>query len=157
MPRAIDIALPDTEATEDLGRRIGHRAAPGDLLILAGDLGAGKTTLTRGIGEGLGVRGPVTSPTFVIARRHPSLTQGPALVHVDAYRVGSIGEIDDLDLEAEDAVLVVEWGVGLVEHLADTRLEVHLSEFEGGRIARCIGYGDRWDDAQLVNLQGDGS
>src|SRR4029453_11950915 len=98
----------------------------GDVLILSGDLGAGKTTLTQGIGRGLQVRGDITSPTFVIARVHPSLVDGPPLVHVDAYRLGGIDELDDLDLDTSlaDAVTVVEWGHGVAEGLADERLEV---------------------------------
>ena len=101
----------------------------GDLVVLTGPLGAGKTTLTQGIGEGLGVRGPVTSPTFVIARVHPSLRGGPPLVHVDAYRVGDALEVDDLDLDAslDEAVTVVEWGEGKVEGLSPDRLEVHAA------------------------------
>ena len=96
------------------------------MLVLTGDLGAGKTTLTQGIAEGLGVRGPITSPTFVIARVHPSLVGGPALVHVDAYRLGSALELDDLDLDADlDAsVTIVEWGAGLAEQLSESRLEL---------------------------------
>src|ERR1044072_7574502 len=92
----------------------------GDLLILSGPLGAGKTTLVQGIAEGLKVRGPITSPTFVIARVHPSLRQGPPLVHADAYRLGGDLEVDDLDLDAslEESVTVVEWGEGLVEGLS---------------------------------------
>ena len=102
---------------------------PGDLVVLSGDLGAGKTTLVQGIGAGLGVRGPVTSPTFVIARVHPSLTGGPALVHADAYRLNSPAEVDDLDLDAslETSVTVVEWGGGLVEGLAPDRLDVSIA------------------------------
>ena len=85
--------------------------------MLTGELGAGKTTFTQGLGEGLGVRGAVTSPTFVIARVHPSEVGGPALVHVDAYRLGGIDELDDLDLDAslDEAVTVVEWGTGIAE------------------------------------------
>ena len=100
--------------------------AAGDLVVLTGGLGAGKTTLTQGIGEGLGVRGPITSPTFVIARVHPSLVGGPDLVHVDAYRLGGVAELDDLDLDAslDEAVTVVEWGHGLAEGLAEDHLEV---------------------------------
>lgn len=111
-----------------LGRRLAHALRPGDLVVLTGDLGAGKTTLTQGIGEGLGVRGPVTSPTFVIARVHPSQVDGPPLVHVDAYRLGSISEVDDLDLDAslDDSITVVEWGEGLVEDLAAERLHVAI-------------------------------
>jgi len=100
----------------------------GDLVILSGDLGAGKTTLTKGIGAGLGVRGEITSPTFVIARVHPPLNEGVPLVHVDAYRIGGIDELDDLDLDTDldDAVTVVEWGEGVAEGLADERLELRL-------------------------------
>ena len=97
-------------------------------MILTGDLGAGKTTLTQGIGEGLGVRGDVTSPTFVISRVHPSVDDGPPLVHVDAYRLGGSAELDDLDLDTDidEAVTVVEWGEGLAESLSVDRLELSL-------------------------------
>ena len=120
------VEVPDADAMRALGRRLAGLLRAGDLVVLAGSLGAGKTTLTQGIGLGLGVRGPVTSPTFVIARVHP----GPVpLVHVDAYRLGSLAEVADLDLEASlsDSVTVVEWGTGLVEGLADDRLEVTLT------------------------------
>ena len=112
-----------------LGRRLAAVLLPGDLVVLSGDLGAGKTTLVQGIGAGLGVRGPITSPTFVIARVHPSLSGGPALVHADAYRLGSPAEVDDLDLDAslETSVTVVEWGGGLVEGLAPDRLDVSIA------------------------------
>ena len=98
------------------------------MVVLSGGLGAGKTTFTQGLGAGLGVRGDVTSPTFVIARVHPSLADGPALVHVDAYRIGGVAELDDLDLDTslDDAVTVVEWGEGLAEGLADDRVEVRI-------------------------------
>jgi tRNA threonylcarbamoyladenosine biosynthesis protein TsaE len=100
----------------------------GDVVVLSGELGAGKTTLTQGLGGGLGVRGDVTSPTFVIARVHPSLGEGPALVHADAYRLGGVAELDDLDLDTslDDAVTVVEWGEGIAEGLADDRLEIRI-------------------------------
>lgn len=111
----------------EFGRLLGMRLRAGDLLLLNGELGAGKTTLMRGIGEGLGVRGPVTSPTFVIARRHPSLVGGPDLVHADAYRLGSAGEFEDLDLPIEDAVVCVEWGRDRAEGLAETRLEIDIT------------------------------
>ncbi|KRB78257.1 tRNA threonylcarbamoyladenosine biosynthesis protein TsaE [Nocardioides sp. Root190] len=112
-----------------LGVRLAGHLRPGDLLVLTGELGAGKTTFTRGLGEGLGVRGAVTSPTFVISRVHPSLGTGPALVHVDAYRLGGRGELDDLDLDTDldEAVTVVEWGSGLAEGLADARLEIRIA------------------------------
>lgn len=141
---AVEIDLPDAEATEELGRRIAGLLAAGDLVVLIGDLGAGKTTLTRGIGEGLGVRGPVTSPTFVISRHHPSARQGPDLVHVDAYRVSSGAEIDDLDLDIDNTVTVVEWGSGRVEHLAESRLEVRLDTVGSARRATVVGLGPRW-------------
>ena len=109
-----------------VGRRPGCGPVTWSLLI--GDLGAGKTTFTQGLGAGLGVRGPVTSPTFVIARVHPSEVDGPALVHVDAYRLGGLDELDDLDLDTslDEAVTVVEWGEGLAEGLAESRLEVRI-------------------------------
>lgn len=109
------IEVQDPERMHELGVRLGERLAAGDLVILTGPLGAGKTTLTRGIGEGLGVRGPVTSPTFVLARTHPSLVDGPPLVHVDAYRLGDAAELEDLDLDFERSVVVAEWGAGMLE------------------------------------------
>ena len=142
-----ELRLRSAADTRAFGVWLGSRLRPGDLVVLTGDLGAGKTTLTQGIGEGLGVRGPVTSPTFVIARIHPSLVGGPALVHVDAYRVGSALELDDLDLDTEldESVTVVEWGAGLVEQLSDTRLEVVLVG-EPERTATLRGVGERWRD-----------
>lgn len=139
------VELPDTEATRALGVRLGRVLRAGDLVVLTGGLGAGKTTLTQGLGEGLGVRGPVTSPTFVIARVHPSLTGGPALVHVDAYRLGGVVELDDLDLDADvDAsVTVVEWGHGVAERLAAEYLEVMLTG-DQTRVATIAAVGERW-------------
>jgi tRNA threonylcarbamoyladenosine biosynthesis protein TsaE len=133
----------------DLGRRLAALLRAGDLVILAGPLGAGKTTLVQGIGAGLGVRGPVTSPTFVIARVHPAVTgSGPALVHADAYRLGSFSEVDDLDLDtdASSAVTVVEWGTGLAEPLAEDRLEITIEPDQDGdvRTVRINGHGARW-------------
>lgn len=143
--------LPDAGDTTALGRELATRLRAGDVVLLTGELGAGKTTLTQGLGEGLGVRGPITSPTFVIARVHPSLVGGPALVHVDAYRLGDAVELEDLDLEAslERAVTVVEWGRGLAEQLADSYLEVELAravaeEDRTPRRARVTGHGPRW-------------
>jgi tRNA threonylcarbamoyladenosine biosynthesis protein TsaE len=132
-----------------LGRRLAALLRAGDLVILAGPLGAGKTTLVQGIGAGLGVRGPVTSPTFVIARVHPALTgSGPALVHADAYRLGSFSEVDDLDLDTDagSAVTVVEWGTGLAEPLAEDRLEITIEPDQDGdvRTVRINGHGARW-------------
>ena len=99
----------------------------GDLVVLTGPLGAGKTALVQGIGAGLGVHGRVLSPTFVIARVHRAGRL--PLVHVDAYRLGSFAEVDDLDLDVDlaDSVLVVEWGGGKVEQLADSHLEIEIA------------------------------
>ena len=137
-----------------IGRRIAGVLRPGDLVVLTGPLGAGKTTLTQGIGAGLGVAGRVVSPTFVIARLH---TGGRTpLVHADAYRIGSIDEIDDLDLDASlaESVTVVEWGEGLVEGLSDDRLEVSIDRTAGdesgeAREVTLTGVGDRWAGVPL--------
>jgi tRNA threonylcarbamoyladenosine biosynthesis protein TsaE len=131
-----------------LGRRIAGHLRAGDLLILSGPLGAGKTTLVQGIGEGLNVRGPVTSPTFVIARAHPPLGDGPALVHADAYRLGGVAEVDDLDLDSDTArsVTAVEWGEGLAEGLSEDRLEIAIEISGSGRTVRMDGIGNRWAD-----------
>ncbi|KJL38821.1 tRNA threonylcarbamoyladenosine biosynthesis protein TsaE [Microbacterium ginsengisoli] len=118
---------------EALGRALGEALRPGDVVVLTGPLGAGKTTLTRGIGAGLGVRGPVQSPTFVVARTHPSLVGGAPLVHVDAYRLGSAAELDDLDLDLASSVTIVEWGRGMVEALTDAWWEVEIERPTGGR------------------------
>ncbi len=147
LPTTMRIAT--DEQMRDLGRSLATLLRPGDLVILAGPLGAGKTTLVQGIGAGLGVRGPVTSPTFVIARVHPvAAGPGPALVHADAYRLGSVGEVDDLDLDtdAASAVTVVEWGSGLAEGLAEDRLEISIEPDSGSdvRTVRLIGHGERW-------------
>ncbi|WP_309108196.1 tRNA (adenosine(37)-N6)-threonylcarbamoyltransferase complex ATPase subunit type 1 TsaE [Arthrobacter sp.] len=121
------------EQTHELAAAIGSVLEAGDLLVLTGELGAGKTTFTQGLGEGLGVRAGIISPTFVLVRIHPNLSEGPRpggpdLVHVDAYRLESASEIDDIDLEntMDSSVTVVEWGRERVEHLSDSRLEVEL-------------------------------
>ncbi|MEU8673923.1 tRNA (adenosine(37)-N6)-threonylcarbamoyltransferase complex ATPase subunit type 1 TsaE [Streptomyces sp. NPDC048560] len=148
----LGVAVESPEQMQDLGRRLAGVLAPGDLVMLSGELGAGKTTLTRGLGEGLGVRGAVTSPTFVIARVHPSLVGGPALVHVDAYRLGGgLDEMEDLDLDVSlpDSVVVVEWGDGKVEELSEDRLRVVIHRAVGDtdderRTVTLVGIGPRW-------------
>ncbi len=144
---ARDVTLETVAQTRAFGVRLGRLLRAGDVLVLTGDLGAGKTTLTQGIAEGLGVRGPITSPTFVIARLHPSLVGGPALVHVDAYRLGSQLELDDLDLDADldESVTVVEWGAGLAEQLSAERLGITLTGNDV-RTARLDPVGARWEE-----------
>ena len=176
LPVAIDV--PTARAMQELGTQLASRLRPGDLIIAAGDLGAGKTTLTQGIGSGLGAEGPVISPTFVLARVHRSTTGRPPLVHVDAYRLSGAAELDDLGLDesGSTAVTVVEWGTGLAEGLADSRLEIDIRRSAvAGRVAaghpdgdtdididaaidehRTVllrGVGRRWDTAELAALR----
>lgn len=168
----VDCVVPTAAAMRELGERLAPALRAGDVLILTGDLGAGKTTFVQGLGSGLGVRGGVTSPTFVISRIHPSLVGGPALVHVDAYRLGpasgsgsAAAELDDLDLDVsvEDSVTVVEWGEGLAEALAEDRLEVQLTRSTGAseqgpgedsetRRVRLTPIGARWVGSELADL-----
>jgi tRNA threonylcarbamoyladenosine biosynthesis protein TsaE len=146
------VRLHTSADTRELGRRLAHLLRAGDLVILDGPLGAGKTVLAQGIGDGLGVLGDVTSPTFVIARVHrpdPSRGRALPLVHVDAYRLRGLAEVDDLDLDTglDEAVTVVEWGEGKVERLSDARLTVRLSRHEDDtRTAVVSGIGDDWPD-----------
>ena len=153
--------VPDRDSMHALGSSIAGVLRAGDVLVLSGPLGAGKTTLTQGIGRGLNVRGDITSPTFVIARVHPSTINGPALVHVDAYRLGSFIEVDDLDLDAslDESVTVVEWGEGKVEGLADDRLHVMIQRQVGDdeddtRRVELVGVGSRWADVDLAAVGG---
>jgi tRNA threonylcarbamoyladenosine biosynthesis protein TsaE len=127
-PAPRSYVAPDADSMRALGASLASALRAGDLVVLSGELGAGKTTLAQGLGAGLGVRGVVTSPTFVISRVHPPTGDGPPLVHVDAYRLGGIAELDDLDLDTslDDAVTVVEWGEGIAEGLADDRVEVRI-------------------------------
>lgn len=154
--RSRDIRLPTAADTQAWGAKVGALLQAGDLVVLTGELGAGKTSLTQGIAEGLGVRGPITSPTFVIARVHPSLVDGPDLVHVDAYRLGGLAELDDLDLDAsiEDAVTVVEWGHGVAEQLSEDYLEVTLTGHDV-RTVKLVGHGQRWTDPGACALLDD--
>lgn len=136
------VELPTAAAAERLGRALGERLRAGDLVVLSGPLGAGKTVVARGIGAGLGVQGAVTSPTFVIAREHAAGPRGVPLVHVDAYRLGGFDELDDLDLDTDllHTVVVVEWGEGLAERLAEEHLLLRLER--------------RDDDSRLATLTG---
>lgn len=159
MPDSLQLGtrtIEDPDAMNALGLELGRHLRAGDVLVLTGPLGAGKTTLTRGIGAGLGVRGPVTSPTFVLARTHPSIVGGPPLVHVDAYRLSSALELDDLDIDFAHSVVVVEWGAGMLDGVTDSWLEVTIERPQGGaehdldddlvepRIVVLEGYGPRW-------------
>jgi tRNA threonylcarbamoyladenosine biosynthesis protein TsaE len=137
----VEVHAATGDDTRALGARLATVLRRGDLVILTGDLGAGKTTFTQGIGAGLKVRGGITSPTFVISRVHPSLADGPALVHVDAYRLGGIEELDDLDLDTslDEAVTVVEWGEGVAEGLEENRLEVTITRARGSDAEPVVG------------------
>ena len=161
---ALTVRTRDAEGTRAVATALAGVLRAGDLLVLDGPLGAGKTTFTQGLGEGLGVRGPVASPTFVIERVHPNPGEGPDLVHVDAYRLGGEGEIDDLDLEADLdlAVTVVEWGRDRVEHLADSALLVVLDrpdqvddpeDPDEPRTLHLIPSGPRWDERAITQLE----
>ncbi|MCL3859982.1 tRNA (adenosine(37)-N6)-threonylcarbamoyltransferase complex ATPase subunit type 1 TsaE [Actinotalea sp. K2] len=160
----VEVDLPDAPATRAFGHELAGALRAGDLVVLTGALGAGKTTLTQGLGDGLGVRGPVASPTFIIARVHPTTVGGPDLVHVDAYRLGSLEELDALDLDAslEESVTVVEWGEGLAEVLSQDRLEVTIERPRGAapgedlldaevgvRRVTVRGIGPRWSGTTL--------
>jgi tRNA threonylcarbamoyladenosine biosynthesis protein TsaE len=142
------VRLPTIEDTHNFGRRLAGILRSGDLVVLTGPLGAGKTALVQGIGAGLGVQGAITSPTFVIARVH----RGPLpLVHADAYRLGDRpdprAEIDDLDLDAsaEESVTVVEWGAGLVERLNDEYLQVRIDRLDDDtRVIELLPHGGDW-------------
>ena len=154
------VQLRDTVATRGYGKALAALLRAGDLVVLSGALGAGKTTLTQGIGAGLGIRGQVASPTFIIARVHPSTTGGPSLVHVDAYRLGSLDELEALDLDAslDESVTVVEWGEGLVEGLAEDRLEIAIERPHGaGRASDLAGPVELVDDGSAGRPDDDGS
>lgn len=155
--------VPTSADMHTLGIELAAILRAGDLVVLSGPLGAGKTTLTRGIGDGLQVRGPVTSPTFVLARTHPSVVGGAPLVHVDAYRLGSALELDDLDIDFARSVVVVEWGSGMLDGVAESWLDVTIARPTGAgavaapdadaedeldadepRTVTVTGYGPRW-------------
>ena len=156
------VRVATASAMRELGMRLGTRCVGGDVVVLTGELGAGKTTLTQGIARGLGIDEQITSPTFVIVRVHPHPGDGPDLVHVDAYRLGSTVEMDDLDLESDldRSVVVVEWGAGLAEGLSESRLDVAIGrsqdESDEAREVVLTAHGDRWGDAlgDLVDDRG---
>jgi tRNA threonylcarbamoyl adenosine modification protein YjeE len=174
-PTAVELTIQTPEAMEQLGAAIAGRLDAGDLVLLNGELGAGKTTLTRGLGAQLGVRGAVTSPTFVLARTHPRAGGAP-LVHVDAYRLTSAVELDDLDIDYEGSIVVVEWGAGLLDGLTDDWLEVDIVRPTGGpstgsgtgarsgtgalegpepRNVTITGHGARWQDLGWIGASRD--
>lgn len=150
----LTIATP--EQMSELGARLAPQLRAGDLVALNGELGAGKTTFTRGLGAALGVRGAVTSPTFVLARTHPRTDGGAPLLHVDAYRLGGPAELDDLDLDYAGSIVVVEWAAGMLDGLTDDWLELNISRGAGGdddaqpRTVEVVAHGDRWRDLRLV-------
>ncbi|MFD6053825.1 tRNA (adenosine(37)-N6)-threonylcarbamoyltransferase complex ATPase subunit type 1 TsaE [Agromyces sp. NPDC060279] len=148
------LEIADTEQMEAFGRRLGAVLRAGDLVLLTGPLGAGKTTLTRGIGEGLGIRGPVQSPTFVLARTHPSLVGGAPLVHVDAYRLSDALELDDLDLDFDGSVVVAEWAAGLVDESHPAWLEVVIERRTGADAEPSAELDLEADEPRTLTLRG---
>jgi tRNA threonylcarbamoyladenosine biosynthesis protein TsaE len=155
----IALTVVDTEQMEALGARLAPLLRAGDLVLLNGELGAGKTTLARGLGAALGARGAVTSPTFVLAREHPT-TSGVPLVHVDAYRLATARELDDLDLDYEHAIVVVEWGAGKLDGVSDSWLSIDILR-PVGAAARAVALADPEEVAlqepRQVTISGHGS
>jgi tRNA threonylcarbamoyl adenosine modification protein YjeE len=145
-----EIANP--EAMHELGIRIAAELRAGDLVLLNGPLGAGKTTLTRGLGEGLGAQGTIQSPTFVLARTHKT-TLGPKLVHVDAYRLGSAMELDDLDIDFPNSIVVVEWARDYVDGVAESWLSVDIDRTseDDHRALMIQGFGARWQGVEIAS------
>jgi tRNA threonylcarbamoyl adenosine modification protein YjeE len=146
------LKIDTADQMHELGLKLGSLLQAGDLLVLNGPLGAGKTTLTRGIGQALKTEGMVSSPTFVIARTHP-LPDAKALVHVDAYRLSSPAELDDLDIDYPNSITVVEWGAGFTEGLVESWLELEIERDHSGqsevRDVTVTGFGARWQDVTL--------
>jgi len=152
----IQLTILDTEAMEALGARLAPLLRAGDLVLLNGELGAGKTTLTRGLGAALGVRGAVTSPTFVLAREHPTAS-GVPLIHVDAYRLSTGRELDDLDLDYEHAIVVVEWGADKLDGVSESWLSVEIRRRRGDAAATSLTDEDlSVDDPRDVTITGTG-
>lgn len=177
MSNTITVVTTDADETRAVGARLAGLLRAGDLAMLSGELGAGKTTLAQGIGAALNVRGRVSSPTFIIARVHPALAEGPDLIHVDAYRINDLDEIDALDLDSslEESVTLIEWGQDKVESLSQDRLEIEVERPHGGLSAQATApsentvdleladdgrrqitvraLGERWHDVDLQSLQ----
>lgn len=156
LPRLL--LVPTAERMHDLGRQLAVRLRAGDVIIASGELGAGKTTLTQGIGRGLGISGQVISPTFVLSRVHHSADGRPDLVHVDAYRLSSADELLDLDLDEtlDRSVTVIEWGEQIAETLSPDRLEILVlrsaDPADETRTVLISGVGSRWSDDDLDQL-----
>lgn len=150
------LSVPNAAAMHLLGLGLAKQFRAGDLVVLVGPLGAGKTTLSRGIGEGLNVVGTVSSPTFVIARTHKRTDGGPELVHVDAYRLGSPEELDDLDIDFANSITLVEWGRGMTDGIAESWLDVEIERDQTGasedRQVQLIGHGVRWQNVDFGDL-----
>ena len=150
MSLAREQTISTAEEMHDLGLQLARELKAGDLVILTGPLGAGKTTLTRGVGEGLKAIGNVSSPTFVIARTHKREGSDIPLVHVDAYRLGSVHEFDDLDIDLRNSIVLVEWGRGFAEDLTDTWLDLEIERSSDpesdDRIVKLSGVGKRWEE-----------
>jgi tRNA threonylcarbamoyladenosine biosynthesis protein TsaE len=151
-----NLAIEDAEQMHQLGLRLAKMLKAGDLVVLTGPLGAGKTTLSRGIGEGLNVVGTVSSPTFVIARTHKRTDGGPELVHVDAYRLGSPQELDDLDIDFAKSISLIEWGRGFTDGISDSWLDVEIERDHTGasdlRMVKLVGNGPRWSPDLVDSL-----
>ncbi|MCU1585502.1 MAG: tRNA ((37)-N6)-threonylcarbamoyltransferase complex ATPase subunit type 1 TsaE [Microbacteriaceae bacterium] len=168
----MQLRIDSPEQMAELGARLATKVRAGDLIALNGELGAGKTTMTRGLGERLGVRGAVTSPTFVLARTHERLDSGPPLVHVDAYRLGGPAELDDLDIDFDASIVVVEWAAGMLDGVTEDWLEISIERPTGAaspraafagaaptgidgdelvepRTVTITGHGERWLDLRL--------
>lgn len=145
---------PDLAATTSIAELIAPHCRAGDVLVLTGDLGAGKTTFTQSLARALGITAPVTSPTFVIAREYPGADGRPGLTHVDAYRVGSALELDDLDVDVESNVVVVEWGEGLAERLGEDRLVIRIGRSDDpedeSRTFSFEPFGEHWTNAVVA-------
>ena len=159
---SFEVRTSDADQTRDLGADLGRLLRAGDLVMLSGGLGAGKTTLTQGIGVGMGVRGRVASPTFIVARVHPSLRGGPDLIHADAYRITDLGDLETLDLDSslDEAVTVVEWGEGKTEAMSPERLVIDVRRAEGGQACRdghVIDLEDMDDGMRSIVLHAHGS